>query len=185
MAQKVHKKYYKRKNKMFEFMSNLKNGKTLSLNELKDSEGDPYSYYMSGFWGVSENDLRVVESELGEGIPSQLREFYKEVGVGTIRDAEIIEGFSYNNILFPQHLPKVVSGKCKWLMPYAEIQPDTLPFFERDVDLFLCLHPHSDNPNAVWWMWGDKICDSLVEFFQKLVDDPDWFNPPVDRTTDQ
>ncbi len=64
-------------------------------------------------------------------------------------------------------------------MPYTQVEHGTLPFFERDVDLFLCLHPDSDNPNAVHWMWGDKICDSLVEFFQRLVEDPDWFNPPV------
>ena len=69
------------------------------------------------------------------------------------------------------------------MMSYTKIEPKTLPFFERNVDLFLCLKPHDKNPNAVWWMWGaqmpnqGKICDSIFEFFERLEESPDWFNP--------
>ena len=33
-------------------------------------------------------------------------------------------------------------------------------------------------------MWGYKICDSLVEFFKRLVEDPDWFSPQFDGKLD-
>ena len=140
--------------------------------------------YGKGLWICPESVLIEAERELGYPFPDELRAFYCEVGVGRIPNYAHTSLNSPNNILIPTHIPKLINGTCKWMMPYTQIEPDTLPIFERDVDLFLCLHPKSNNPNAVWWMWGEKmpnggkICDSLVEFFRRLVDDPNWFNPP-------
>ena len=160
---------------MFEFMNS--GSKILTLEQIERFATDPYEIYGSGFWKCPPEILAKAEHALGYPLPSQLRNLYLEAGVGTVVKKGIIESLSYNNILIPTDIPKLLDGTCEWMMPYTQIAPDTLPFFERDVDLFLCLHPQSDSPNAVWWMWGEKICDSLVEFFQKLVEDPDWFNP--------
>lgn len=160
---------------MFEFMDS--DSKILTLEQIERFATDPYEIYLSGFWKCSPEILAKAEDALGYPFPSQLRNLYLEAGAGTVRKKGVVEGFSYNNILIPTDIPKLLDGTCEWMMPYTQIEPDTLPFFERGVDLFLCLHPHSDNPNAVHWMWGEKICDSLVEFFQRLVEDPDWFNP--------
>lgn len=140
--------------------------------------------YGKGLWACPESVLIEAEADLGYSFPEELRAFYLTAGVGRMPDYVHTAINSPNNILIPTHIPKLINGSCEWMMPYTEIEPGTLPFFERDVDLFLCLHPKSDNPNAVWWMWGEKmpndgkICDSLLEFFQRLVEDPDWFNPP-------
>jgi hypothetical protein len=134
--------------------------------------------YGKGLWLCPKTILADAEKCLGYRFPHQLRLFYLEVGVGRLPGYTHTAYNSPNNILIPTHIPRLIDGTCEWMMPYTQIEPETLPFFERDVDLFLCLHPKSDNPNAVYWMWGEKICDSLVEFFQKLVEDPDWFNPP-------
>lgn len=169
---------------MFEFMNS--GSKILTLEQIERFETDPYEIYLSGFWKCSPEILATAEDALGYPLPSQLRLLYLEAGVGTVRKKDVAEELSYNNILIPTDIPKLLNGTCGWTMPYAtetEMEPDTLPFFERAIDLYLCLRPHSENPNAVYWMWGEKmpngekICDSLVEFFQKLVEDPDWFNP--------
>lgn len=162
---------------MFEFMVHLTNGKIISRKVQAATESDPYEYYISGFWKVDPADICTVESELGYKLPDQLSAFYSEIGVGTIRTPGKVEGFSYNNVIFPWDISGLFSGDCAWMEPGLEIQPNVLPFFERDVGLFLCLRPGTAEPNAVYWMWGDKICNSLVEFFEKLVVDPDWFNP--------
>lgn len=115
-------------------------------------------------------------------MPSELVAFYREMGWGQLQTGSNGEHSDFNYIASLQELIDISRGTSDWLMPYSRIEPSTLPFFQRDVDLFLCLKPHSDNPNAVWWMWGEKmpnqgkICDSLVEFFERLVQDPDWFS---------
>jgi len=135
--------------------------------------------YENGFYSIDDGELTEAEKSLGTQFPEQLRAFYVEVGWGRLQTGANSRYTMSKNWIFPcEDVPQLLNGTCEWMMPYTQIQPDTLPFFERDVDLFLCLHPKSENPNAVHWMWGDKICDSLVEFFQRLVEDPDWFNPP-------
>lgn len=130
-----------------------------------------------------ELEIDVLEKELGITLPYELKAFYLEIGAGQLQTGTNGDISDFNWVADPIELAKIAHGKSDWLMPYSVIEPDTLPFFQRDVDLFLCLHPKSENPNAVWWMWGDKlpnggkICDSLVEFFQRLVEDPNWFNP--------
>lgn len=168
---------------MYEFIF-IEEKKCLSSDQAIRSFEDPYDVYATGFWRCPEEFLQTAETELGYQFPIELRSWFLEIGVGKITPPTRKAFVSDNNILIPTHIPKLINGTCEWMMPYTHIEQDTLPFFERDVDLFLCLHPKSDNPNAVWWMWGEKmpnggkICDSLVEFFRRLVEDPDWFNPP-------
>ncbi len=128
---------------------------------------------------VAKQSIASAELLLGYRLPEQLRQFYLEQGYGFITRGKSGQSISVNRICHPQELYEIVTGNFEGLLPDFEAQPDTLPFFERDTNLFLCHHPASDNPNAVHWMWGEKICDSLVEFFQRLVEDPDWFNPPT------
>jgi hypothetical protein len=160
---------------MFEFMSHL----------AKDpSTTKKLGLYENGFFPVSKVSTDIAERELGFELPSELLTFYAEIGEGRLQTGTNGKHTDNNLVASPSELAKLLNGTSDWLMPYSQIEPDVLPFFQRDVDLFLCLHPKSDNPNAVYWMWGEnmpnggKICDSLVEFFQRLVVDPDWFNPP-------
>jgi hypothetical protein len=173
---------------MYEALNIEPTKKILTPELLLNSEKFPNTevIYAQGPWLVPEIVLRQTEEQLGYRFPNELRKFYLEVGVGRLPGYTYSGADSPNNILIPPHIPRLISGICEWMMPYTQIEPYTLPFFERDTDLFLCLHPQSENPNAVYWMWGQKmpnggkICDSLVEFFKRLVDDPNWFNPTKD-----
>ncbi|MES2976005.1 MAG: SMI1/KNR4 family protein [Pseudomonadota bacterium] len=126
---------------------------------------------------VTYESIVLAELALGYRLPEQLRQFYIELGYGFITRGQRGQTSSVNRICHPQELYEIVAGTFEGLLPDFELQPATLPFFERDTSLFLCLRPESDQPIAVHWMWGGKICDSLVDFFQRLVEDPDWFNP--------
>jgi hypothetical protein len=159
---------------MYEFMHTLKRepnpNRVMDLNE-------------NFFIPVSLAAVDHVEDALGIKLPLQLVAFYREIGWGQLQTGTNGNTTDFNYVASLEELEAIANGSSDWLMPYTRLEPDTLPFFQRDVDLFLCLHPKSDNPNAVWWMWGEKlpnggkICDSLVEFFQRLVEDPNWFNP--------
>ena len=130
-------------------------------------------------WRVSRNDIEQLRASLPYPIPSQLLALYEEVGIGVFcRGSSGQKSISHNTIIPPNEVLSVLDGTSELVLPYTQLQPDTLPFFDRDLDSFLCFHSKSENPNAVHWMWGEKICDSLIEFIQRLVEDPDWFNPP-------
>jgi len=134
------------------------------------------------FLPVNSAAIRHAEQVWGFQLPSQLVAFYLEVGWGQLQTGQNGSVVDFNYVASPEELVAIAQGNSDWLMPYSKIEPDTLPFFQCEVDLFLCLHPKSDNPNAVWWMWGEKmqgggkVCDSIVEFFRRLVEDPGWFS---------
>ncbi|THF59461.1 SMI1/KNR4 family protein [Pseudothauera rhizosphaerae] len=160
---------------MYEFMRHLKrdpeSNKIIGLHE-------------NFFLPVGLSEINEAENSLNIAFPAELRQFYMEVGWGQLQTGNSGAVADYNYIASPREIVAIIDGASEWLMPYSQIEAQTLPFLQRDVDLFLCLHPNSDNPNAVYWMWGEKmsnggrICDSLVGFFRRLVDDPNWFNLP-------
>ena len=159
---------------MYEFMTNLKRSpqpsRVIGLHEIF-------------FFPVGQSEIDEAEQILRMPFPMELERFYLEIGWGQLQTGSNGIATDFNYVASPTEIVGIINGTSEWLMPYSQIEENTLPFFQRDVDLFLCLHPKSENPNAVWWMWGEqmpnngKICDSLVEFFQRLVVDPDWFNP--------
>lgn len=161
---------------MFEFMHHM----------TKESvPGKIHPLYANVFCPLKDKtEIASIEDFLGFKLPTELKAFYLEIGAGQLQTGISGSVSDFNWIASPSELTSILQGTSDWLMPYSQIEPDTLPFFQRGVDHFICLKPHSDNPNAVWWMWGDlspdkgKICDSLVEFFERLIEDPNWFNPP-------
>ena len=113
---------------MFEFMADLKrNPKVVKRLEL----------YENGFFDVSPEQICLAEKFLGYELPVQLRAFYLEVGEGRLQTGRNGRTSDFNNVASPDDLVAIQNGTSDWLMPYTEIEPDTLPFFERDVDLFL------------------------------------------------
>lgn len=144
---------------------------------ISGENSEPLSLYANYFCRISTEQIVAAEAAIGYDFPNQLRALYAEVGGGCILTGSNGEiSHSHNEIIPPMDVAKLMDGTCEWMLPYTKIQSGVLPFFDRDLDLFLCLRPQSENPNAVYWMYGDKICESLVEFFQKLIIDPDWFN---------
>lgn len=163
---------------MYEFMHHLRMTSDLTDAGRAIAFKKPYGFHVSTAF-LPVNPLEVEHVFQLVNFPEQLKAFYLELGTGTVqRGSSGVETTAHNYVINPPDIPKLIGGTCEWMMPYTQIQPDTIPFFERDIDLFLCVHPKSGNPNAVHWMWGEKICESAIEFFQRLVEDPDWFNPP-------
>lgn len=161
---------------MFEFMIHLKRKPIL---------GNVVPLYGNVFCPLADEDVfELAENTLLSNLPTQLKAFYDEIGEGQLQTGLNGATSDFNWVASPKELVNILNGTSDWLMPYSQLEPATLPFFQRGVDSFLCLKPQSDNPNAVWWMWGElmpndgKICDSLVEFFERLVEDPNWFSPP-------
>jgi hypothetical protein len=141
---------------MFEFMSDLKRNPSI----VKRLE-----LYENGFFPVSMIELKQAELSLGFDFPSELRSFYEEIGEGRLQTGRNGNFTDNNHIASPSEVVAILKGTSDWLTPYSELQPGVLPFFQRDIDLFLCLHPQSNNPNAVQWMWGGEYAILWLNFF--------------------
>ncbi|MWL91006.1 hypothetical protein [Cupriavidus sp. SW-Y-13] len=94
--------------------------------------------FENGFFPVNNDLIFEAEKKLGYAFPNELRTFYVGIGEGRLQSGEEARFFSHshNSVIHPTDIPKLFDGTCEWMMPYTEIQPDVLPFFDRDLDLF-------------------------------------------------
>ena len=142
------------------------------------------------FYPVSEEEITESEGNFGIQFPSQLKEFYRQIGYGSLyapHDAPkgyrainanyilppMPAAYFYQGIIEHQIEPKeeAIHYDVHWLAFEAleDFVPGDLPFFEiGDSSSFMVMKLNSDNPNAVWYMGYEKIEDSFEEFIRKL-----------------
>jgi antitoxin YxxD len=132
------------------------------------------------FYPVTEKEICNAEKKMGFPLPSELREFYLEIGSGklpiSINEKDENSGLE-NRILPPEHLEDIMTGTSINEETglyfsrdnYEDMQPGDLPFFEIfDSSKFLFMKINSDNPNAVWTISSIKIEDSFERFIWRL-----------------
>ena len=159
---------------------NILNSIAVFKNEIEAKKANDINYFI-------EIEREFIDNlELKVTIPIQLLNLYIEKGCGFLNSKINKEQFFLNRIMHPLDVIAVINHNYVGLTSEFEYEENTLPFLEVDVDFFLCLKPYSENPNAVHHMWGElmpnngKICDSLVEFIERLVEDPNWFSQPTE-----
>lgn len=135
---------------------------------------------------VNDIEIKKAEKELGITFPSELRQFYKEIGSGCLThpikfDKDYIF-YSVNRINPPSMIVDMVkNGHGSGLISedtYEMLQPGDLPVFEiGDSSSFMIMKPKSDNPNAVWLDDSIvKIEDSFERFIWRLYhEDPGYY----------
>jgi antitoxin YxxD len=140
------------------------------------------------FCPIPEKEILQAESQLGYPFPSELRDFYQEIGYGMLRSPaypeENYEFYDVNTILPPTVVANFTQGILVWddqdywiaEDTYEDLQPGYMPFFEiGDSSRFLIMRPLSENPNAVWTVSGIKIEDSFGKFVWRLYYESPWF----------
>lgn len=141
------------------------------------------------FGALYPGELEEAESILGQSFPSQLREFYLQIGVGCLMkpyNAPNDYDFSNkNDILSPIAAANFSKGILEWEdqdlsymqeSTYELLEPGDLPFFEiGDSTRFLIMKLYSDNPNAIWAFGNIKIEDSFEKFIWRLYYESPWF----------
>jgi hypothetical protein len=141
------------------------------------------------FYELREKEILEAEKLLGYPFPSQLRQFYQEVGIGCLAEPHNPPpDYTFtgaNEILHPLVVAHFARGEREWEGQDRWIAPDVLenletgevPFMDvLDSSIFMTLKAFSDNPNAVWCL-GDKIEDSFEAFIRNLYyDDPNYYD---------
>lgn len=156
-----------------------------------------FKHPSNSFYPVEEEEIERLENFLGYQLPDQLKQFYKEIGYGSLtRPKEFSKDYVfYNANAF--HSPSLIlemleKGQESGYISedvYEDLKYGDIPFFEiGDSCRFLKMKALSDNPNAVWDLvdWEDygrpplKIADSLEEFIYKLYyKDPGYYDDEI------
>ena len=153
-------------------------GKYKYLQKYSNQNKKRYAYNENHFRTLFIEDIEAEEKRLGFRFPEQLREFWLEIGYGSIRvGAKTGPDWScphHNSILRPDQIADILLSNeddpNSPVLPefYELLRPGYMPFFEiGDSISFLYMRPQSDNPNAIWY-GRDKICDSFEEFIHRL-----------------
>ena len=143
--------------------------------------GEVRARYENYFEAVDEKDIQELETLLGCSLPSQLLEFYREIGCGFLRYAinspdrgKNPTGFS-NRILDPTDIYAIKAKTGEYpLYEYSifgakeiEFQEHEIPVFEIcDSQYFMVMHPWSDKPNAVY-----EHCSGLATDESDLIEE--------------
>ncbi|MBP9878448.1 MAG: SMI1/KNR4 family protein [Alphaproteobacteria bacterium] len=153
------------------------------LKKYIDSNVDEFDNY---FEKVTLQEIIDAETALNLKFPSELKEFYLEIGCGFIvrphNPPKDYRFFGTNRINAPNLIVQMFEeGPESGLVSQDfldDMEPGDLPFFEiSDSSSFMVMKTQSDNPNAVWYMGYKKIEDSLEQFIWNLYyKDPDYYS---------
>jgi hypothetical protein len=126
---------------------------------------------MNWFESVSENDIFLSETRLGFKFPDQLREFWLNIGYGSLPNGSS----NYNHFLYPKAIADILlsdpdSPDCPVIYEFYDmLEPGDMPFFEiGDSVSFLYMRPKSEKPNAVYDSLGNEVSPSFEEFIHRL-----------------
>ena len=145
------------------------------LNKFKSRSGD--EKYGNSFYLLEESEVMDAEKYLGYLFPSELKQFYKEIGYGYLTNPKAFNdsySFSGTNRINSPHMiiDMLQNGAESGLISpsvHEDLEPGDLPVFEiADSSSFMIMKALSDNPNAVWYMGSEKIEDSFARFIYRL-----------------
>ena len=144
----------------------------------------------NSFTPLNKPIIDTAESMIKMKFPSELRQFYEEVGYGNLTaPMNPPDNYSFSNTNMILH-PLVVARFRKGQLlnddmqaymatdTFEMLEPGDLPVFEiGDSSSFMIMKPKSDNPNAVWYMGMEKIEDSFERFIWRLYhEDPAYYS---------
>ena len=160
----------------------------------------------NSFGPVTLEKIEQAEAKLGFQFPSQLREFYLEIGYGNLvapynTTDENYDDWDWNKILPPMVVAEFYKPLGddprgeepeEWLHADDEqyaMSPDDyeimkkgcMPFFNMHSSRFLTLMPHSSTPNAVWDECGNFIVEESFERFiwRLYYEDPAYYDDVI------
>lgn len=131
----------------------------------------------NAFYPIYDIEIKKAEKALDVIFPSELKQFYQEIGYGFLQFPEYYDeyyDYSFINRINPPSMivDMVKNGHDSGLIDldtFEMLEPGDLPVFEiGDSSSFMIMKAKSNNPNAVWYMGMEKIEDSFERFIWRL-----------------
>lgn len=130
------------------------------------------------FYPVTDKEIASLEVEIQSKLPTELVDFYSQVGYGFIRKKSgninrFMDTYSLQDI-------NLRTGDFEYdpdLEIYDEIyNDDKLLFFEVNEGVYLAIDKIEHNEKNAIYYFGNKIANSLEEFIHKILEKPNFLN---------
>lgn len=142
------------------------------------------------FYPVEESEIISAEHWLGYEFPSELKQFYQEIGYGFLTHPKTFgENYSFcnvNRINPPDLIIDMLQNGAEsgFIAPdvYEDLEAGDLPVFEiGDSTRFLIMKALSAKHNAVYTVSGIKIEDSFERFIYRLYhENPSYYDDIIE-----
>ena len=125
-------------------------------------------------------EVYIIEAEARTKLtfPSELKEFYREIGSGFfckgVKDI-VPPKYLINCILDPITIADLVCDKDDARRPYGGFDHGTIPVFDMGDRDYLIMNTTAENPNQVLWQSGRLMMDSFENFMNRLYEHADFF----------
>lgn len=159
-------------NKKYQYLK-----KYVNFNSFKEG-GGPYNW----FEPITRDEINKAERQLGFSFPSQLKEFWLEIGFGSLPNTISNENsvkekhFLNNHFIHPNNIADIfiLKDESEYILPYIVEEfesygENAILFFEiGDMSSFLIMRPTSEYTNAVYDQCGVMIEKDFERFIWKL-----------------
>ena len=132
------------------------------------------------FYPLSEKEIAEAETRLCYALPTELRQFYREVGCGFFSKGRMqveTDLLPINRIISPGEAADLLLDQCDFGLPPEGLPAGSLPFMDIGEDSYFLMKPLSETPNAVFRASGTSIItDSFCDFMFQLLDDSEFYD---------
>ena len=128
-----------------------------------------------GFYLVTEDEISEAESMLNITFPSELKEFYLNIGYGFIKGSE----YNVNRFMDPYSVCDFRLRQNEYesypeIEIYDHFEDNKLIFFESDTSALISIDLGNKEKSQIYY-YNTKIADSLEEFVLKIQEDDNYF----------
>jgi hypothetical protein len=151
---------------------------------INSTPDEPHRNY---FGLITNEEIKEAEKRLGFDFPISLKEFWLEIGYGTLTTSiNYTKSINNNRIFYPEQIADIMllREESDYILPEAVeyinagyIKDDDIIFFEvGDMSSFLVMKPSSDKPDAVYDEIGTLIEEHFERFIWRLYyESPDYY----------
>ncbi|WP_088815280.1 MULTISPECIES: SMI1/KNR4 family protein [Listeria] len=127
------------------------------------------------FYTLDGQEVGKVEADLKMGFPTELKQFYNEVGYGFFSGSE----YNINRLMDPESVRDFRKRAGDFevypdIEIYDEYEDGKLIFFEANESALISIGIHETQENPIFY-YDIKIANSLKEFLEKIMKDDNYY----------
>lgn len=141
----------------------------------------PSEPHRNFFGQVRAEEIQTVENSLKFQFPMSLKNFWLEIGYGSLTTSNNkIKTINNNTILYPEQIADILllGDENPWMLPeyVALMEEGDIPFFEiGDSSDFMFMKRFADNKEAIYDPMGRIVADNFEQFIWRLYYDSPTF----------
>ena len=123
------------------------------------------------FYPVSQDEILEAEKRMEMAFPSQLKEFYQDIGYGFFNGDQ----FNINRIMSPSDIADFMCNDEPYdCIDKSIYEENEMPFMHISGEDFLTIVSDGDDKGSILY-FGTKIAESFYSFVEKMYREPNFY----------